>query len=198
MILEKTFFPSSRKQLLVETITLLKNPAGETRIKLGLAMPFDDGKLVGMPSWVGTAYDSIGKEDSFETTTKFNVELSEMKLFVFTGADSEKPAQTLSNVILKTFSISRGSEAEDAEELSDVSLHFTAYVPATLEAWGWLFRHYRQSIFVRFETTQMDLPLAEKPADPQMTIPTYEEERKAACAKEQDAEFAGKKKLVTQ
>jgi hypothetical protein len=164
--LARCFFPSARKELIIETLTLLQTRAGESRIKLGLVMPLGDGKLVGLPGWIGDSLDIIGREDSLESAVKFDVNLKEMTLTIYSTEDSQKPAQ-----------------------LSDVNLHFVAYVAANTELWGWFYKHFRKSIFTKFETTQADLPLAQP--DTQMKLgDDHETERKEATSKAHDAEFA--------
>lgn len=189
--LARCFFPQTRKELLIETITLLQTRAGENRIKLGLMMPLSDGKLVGMPSWVGDSLDVIGREDSLESAVKFAVDLKEMTLTIYSTEDSQKPAQLAVAPLLNGFSLRRDPQEEEAEELSDINLHFVAYIGATTQLWGWFFVHFRKSIFVKFETTQADLPLEQTP-DTQMKLGDdgYEEARKEATSKAHDKEFA--------
>jgi hypothetical protein len=187
--LARCFFPSARKELIIETLTLLQTRAGESRIKLGLVMPLGDGKLVGLPGWIGDSLDIIGREDSLESAVKFDVNLKEMTLTIYSTEDSQKPAQLAVAPLLNAFSLRRDPQDEDQEELSDVNLHFVAYVAANTELWGWFYKHFRKSIFTKFETTQADLPLAQP--DTQMKLgDDHETERKEATSKAHDAEFA--------
>jgi hypothetical protein len=167
--LARCFFPQTRKELVVETLSLLQTRAGESRIKLGLMMPLSDGRLVGMPGWIGDSLDTIGREDSLESAIKFAVELKEMTLTIYTTEDAQKPAQLAVAPLINSFCLRRDPQ-EDAEEVSDVNLHFFAYVSATTELWGWFYRHFRHSVFVRFETTQADLPLVPVQPDTQMSL----------------------------
>lgn len=188
--LARCFFPQVRKELIIETLSLLQTRAGESRIKLGLMMPLSDGKLVGMPSWVGDSLDIIGREDSLESAVKFDVNLKEMTLTIYSTEDSQKAAQLAVAPLLNAFTLRRDPQDDEDEELSDINLHFVAYVSATTELWGWFYRHFRKSIFTKFETTQADLPLEPAP-DTQMKLGDYEAERKEATSKAHDAEFAG-------
>jgi hypothetical protein len=168
--LGKTFFPGTRKQLTVKNLSLLRTRGGETRIQLGLTMPLSDGKLVGLPSWVGDAYDDLAVADSQQASTKFVSEMDAMTLYIFSSTDSDAPAQTVFNVLLNTFSLRREAQDAEAEEASGVNLVFVAYVPFSQEALGWLARHFHETIFVRFDTTQA--ALFEKPvSDAQMELP---------------------------
>jgi hypothetical protein len=180
--LAKCFFPSVRKELIIEAVSLLQNRAGEQRIKVGLVMPLSDGKLVGMPSWVGDGFDHIGKEDTLETAIKYALDLKEMSMFIHSTEDTPKPTHTIFNVMLTAFSLRRDPQDESEEELPDVALHFAAYVPDSTPFWAWLQKHFRKSIFVRFETTQQELPLSQPAPDNQMKLGSddYEAQRKEA------------------
>lgn len=171
--LARCFFPSTRKELVVSAVSLLQNRAGEQRIKIGLMMPLNDGRLVGLPTWIGEGYDHIGKEDTLETAIKYALDLKEMSLYAYTTPESDKPAQTVFNVTLTQFSLRRDPQDEEADDLADVALHFSAYVPDNTQFWSWVRTHFRKSIFVRFETTQAELPLGQVPAQsqPQMSLP---------------------------
>jgi hypothetical protein len=189
--LARCFFPQTRKEIIIETLTLLQTKAGENRIKLGLMMPLSDGKLVGMPGWIWDSLDIIGREDSLESAVKFDVNLKEMTLTIYTSEDSQKPAQLAVAPLPNAFQLCREPQ-EGKEEISDVNLHFVAYIGATTTLWSWFYTHFRKSIFTKFETTQADLPL-EKP-DTQMKLGDdgYEDARKDATSKVHDPEFAGK------
>lgn len=207
----KLFFPGARKEVRVQGITLLQSSEGEKRIKLDLLMPLDDGKQVGMPGWIGDAYDHIAKAETVEKYTKFDVELEAMSLYCHSTEDADKPMQTLFNGLLNSFSISRGKQDDDDEDLGGIGLKFTARIPSNPKLWSWLYPYHRNSIFVRFETTQADLELEHKPAeDKQLTLEQsaknvqkhfgskagdeYDEERREANSKAHDAEFAGSRR----
>ena len=191
--LARCFFPGTRKHLIVYGIQLLQSSEGEKRIKLDLIMPFSDGSLVGMPSWIGEAYDHMGKADTVERFTKFDVELEAMSLFVHVTEDADKPAQTMYNVLLSGFTMTREEQDEDEEELTDVCLKFVAKVPANPKLWGWLYPYHRCSMFVRFETTQPELTDQPKPESAQMPLvgDQFDGARRQANSKKHDKEFAG-------
>lgn len=191
--LAKTFWPGSRKELVVTAVQLLQNTAGEQRIKMAYMLPLGDGRLVGMPSWVGEGYDLIGKEGTRVKSIKYELDLKEMTMYIHTTEDIEKPAHTIFNVMLTGFVMSR--KPEKGDELSDVNLHFEAYMPDDRAFWSWIKLHFRASIFTRFDTTQQELPLEQAPAieEKQMKLSKddgYEKERKQATSKSQDAQFA--------
>jgi hypothetical protein len=190
--LARCFFPQTRKEIIIETLALLQTRAGENRIKLGLMMPLSDGKLVGMPSWIGDSLDIIGREDSLESAVKFDVNLKEMTLTIFGTEDSQKPAQLAVAPLLNAFQLRRDPQEDEDEELSDVNLHFVAYIGATTVLWSWFYTHFRKSIFTKFETTQADLPLEQPDTQMKLGDDGYEAARKDATGKERDVEFAGK------
>jgi hypothetical protein len=188
--LAKSFFPSARKDLLISKIELLQTKAGENRIKLNLTMPLGDGKQVGMPTWVGDSFDVIGKQGSLLTSDKWGHDIKEMTFTIFPTDDAPKAAQLAVCPLMNLFSMSRES---DGDQLGEICLHFVAYLQDNTELWAWCRRNYRKSIYVRFETTQAELPLTQTP-DTQMKLGDegYDAARKNATSKEHDAEFAGK------
>jgi len=166
----KTFFPNSRKEITVENIGLLNHTSGP-RIKLAVSMALDDGKQVGMPSWVGDAYDDLARLDSLASAVKFaDFELSEMTIYAHTGAETVKPAQTFISPAMTSFSVQRGEIPKKEGALHSVTLEFIAYINGSLEAWSWLYRHFRPATFyMLFLNTQQDLDEPKSP-DPQMTL----------------------------
>jgi hypothetical protein len=168
--LAKTWFPGVRKELLIFGIQLLQTKAGENRIKLAMTMPLSDGKLVAMPSWLGDSYDVIGKADSLLMSDKWGHEIKEMTWTVFSTEDSQKSSQLAVCPLMNSFQLKRGAQDEDADELSDVCLHFVAYLNDNSALWSWCRVHYRKSIFVKFETTQQELFDQPKQEDTQMKL----------------------------
>lgn len=187
--LAKTFFPETRKELLVQNILLL-DFKDTKRIKLGVSMPLADRKVVGMPTWIGDSFDVMAREGSLLTTDKFGHDIKEMTLTIFPTDDSPKPVQLATAPLLTAFSLRRGSDEDDGE-LGEPTLHFTIYISATIKLWNWLYGVHRQSIYVRFETTQAELPLNQVD-DKQMKLgeEDHEAARKQATSKSQDAQFA--------
>lgn len=187
----KLFFPQTRRELLVQDISLLETSGGEKRIRLELIMPFGDNKLVGMPSYIGDEYDHLVKEDSVASYSKLNLEFEAMSYFVFTTEDHDKAAQTLYNVHMTSFTMNHEKKKKD--ELADIYMKFVALVPSNPKLWSWLYPYHRNSIFVRFEPTQTEME-PEKPAeaDKQLKLGDdgYEKERRRATSKSQDAQFA--------
>jgi len=191
--LAKGFFPGSRKEVIIQTITLLETKVGEKRIKLGVVMPLGDGKLVGMPSWLGDSYDVIAKEDSLLTTDKWGHTIKEMTLNVFRADDAPKVAQLIAAPLMAAFQLKRDPQGDEEEEVSEVNLHFVIYITASHKLWSWLYEVRGTSVYIRFETTQKDLPLGEVD-DKQMSLggteDEFERDRREATSKKRDPEFS--------
>jgi hypothetical protein len=189
--LEKTFFPGVRKQLRVETISLLTDRADINRIKVPFSMPLNDGKLTGIPAWLAEGYEHMAKEESQESSIKFAVQLSEMSLYLHTTEDIQHAAQTLFSVSLKDFKLEREETDEEDEELPELALAFVAIIPGNRKVWDWLYPYNKKNVYVRFDTTQPDLADKPKP-DTQMRLGDdgYDAARKDATSKAHDADFA--------
>lgn len=168
--LAKTWFPGTRKEIFIESVKLLETKAGEKRIQVAMQMPLSDGKLVGIPSWVGDSLDIIGKEDSLESAVKFGAELKEMTLSIYAVEDSQKPTQLAVAPLLNAFQLRRDAQDEEDEEVSEVNLHFVAYITANTELWRYFYGVHRKSIFVKFETTQQEMFDQQPQPDKQMTL----------------------------
>jgi hypothetical protein len=193
--LAKLFFPNTRKEILVQGISLLQSAEGEKRVRLELVMPFGDGKVIGMPSYIGDVYDHIAKAETVERFSKLDLDFEAMSLFIYSTEDHDKTAQILYNAHMTGFTMTREKQKEGAEELSEVFLKFVVLAPSNPKLWSWLYPYHRGTMFVRFEPTQSDVDdiQAAKP-DTQMKLGDdgYEAARKDETSKERDAEFAGK------
>lgn len=167
----KTFFPNTRKEITVENISLQRDKSDVLKIKIAVSMSLDDGKQVGMPSWVGDHYDRLAQAECMAGSVKYpEMALEEMTVYCHTGDETKKPAQTFICPTINGFSMVRGDAPKREGGLPPVWLEFSVYINASLEAWGWLFRHFRPNTFyMLFLNTQQDLnePIS---ADPQMKL----------------------------
>lgn len=193
--LAKTFFPSCRKLLIPKQISLLQTRGtetrkGETRIKINFAMPLDDGKQVGMPSWVGDEYDTMAREGSMLTYKKWGHEITEMTTTFYTADDSPKPSLVAPCPLFQAFTMQRSGAKDD--DLPGINLHFEVYMNDSTEAWSWFRRNYRQATYGLFQTTQMELPVTSSAPDTQMKLgdDNYEAARKDATSKAHDRELS--------
>lgn len=191
--LSKTFFPSTRKELIATSITLLETKGNEKRLKLSIIMPLEDEKLVGMPRWVGDSYDVICKDDSLLTEDSWGHKIKEMIMNTYTTDDGERPKHIMNCPIMTSFKLRREKRSEDEDLMPEIFLSFYAYVVASQPLWTWFYEKRGQSIYVRFETTQKELPLGEVD-DKQMKLgenkDAFEDERQEATSPEHDDEFA--------
>jgi hypothetical protein len=192
-ILGKTFFPGSRKEVKLQGLQLLRDSEGNPRIKIDALMPFSDGKLTGMPSWVGEAFDHLGREDTLERSTKFEAQMEGMTLSIYELPESAEPSKTAAACMLRNFSMTREKEDEEDEELGEVALKFVLYIPGDKRLWTWLYDFHRRRFWIRFENTQEELPEA-KPSTDQLPLvgDQFDGERRQDLSPAKDAEFAAK------
>lgn len=199
MNLGRLFFPNTRKEIIIENVSLQKDRAGNPSIKTAITMPLDDGKLVGMPNFFGEHYLELQKAMCLAGSVKYpNLQLEEMTVYAHTGPETTKPAQTFICPVINGFQMVRGDlpKANGEEALAPVWLEFVMYINGSLEHWSWIFRHFRPaSIYGLFLSTQSDIE-DPKPADPQMTLAVaktkeeIEAERREALKPEHDPEWA--------
>lgn len=187
--LAKTFFPETRKEIITQAVTLLETKAGEKRMKLLMVMPLEDDKLVGMPTWIGDSYDVICKDGSLLSADKWSHAIKDMTLNTFATDDGERVKHLISAPLLNNFTLQRGKRGEEDDSMPEIYLQFVAYVVASQPLWTWFYEKRGQSIYIRFETTQKELPLAE---DKQLKLGDdgYEDARREATSKAHDPEFA--------
>ncbi|MGH9522217.1 MAG: hypothetical protein ACRD3E_06770, partial [Terriglobales bacterium] len=60
------FFPGSKRKLTLDGWTPLMNGQDEKRVRLDYAMPLTGETFVGMPAFIGSAFESMNKENSVE------------------------------------------------------------------------------------------------------------------------------------
>lgn len=200
----KTFFPSTRKEVRLENISLDRDRSEVTKIKLHCTMDLSDGRQVGMPSWVGDDYDRLAKLECVADTIGYrDMELAEMTVYCHATAESAKASQTLICPAIKRFCMVRGDAPKKEGGLPPVGLEFAIYANFTTESWGWLARHFRPSTFyMLFLCTQSDMN-EPKSNDPQLSLvpndpslatyvdpEDYDAQRVEATSPVHDAEFA--------
>lgn len=191
-ILGKTFFPGSRKEIKLNKIEGLRDKEGNPRIKVELIMSLADGKQVGMPSWIGEAYDHLGKQDTLETSTTFDAQMEGMSLYIHELPESKDPAKTAFSCMFANFRMTREGDDEKTDELGDVALKFVAYIPGDKRLWTWLYDYNKAKLWIRFECTQAELiPDAAPKQETQLPLggDDFEAQRQEATSKAHDAEF---------
>lgn len=190
-ILGKTFFPRTMKEVKVNKIEALRDKEGNPRIKVEVLMPLSDGKQVGMPTWVGDAYDHLGKEDTLETSTNFDVQMESMSLYIHELPEAKEPSKTAFSCTLKSFRMTREQEDEDDEELGEVALKYVVYIPGDKRLWSWLWDYSKMKLWIRHECTQADVIPEAAPKETQLPLggDQFDEERREATSKAHDAEF---------
>lgn len=165
----ETFFPNTRKEITVENVSLQNDKSKVLKIKTIISMSLDDGKQVGMPTWVGDHYAQLAKEGCMAGSVKYpEMAMDEMTVYCHTGEQTTRPAQTFICPVINGFSMVRGDAPKREGGMPPVWLEFTCYVNFSTEAWSWLARHFRPSKFyMLFLATQRNID-EPKPADPQL------------------------------
>ncbi len=152
-----SFFPRTRKELFLTSITALANSAGEKRLKLGITMPMMDGKLVGMPEWLSEPFIRVQKSDLGVESVKSIVELDGMTLRMFSTDQSEEPILELPGALLKSFIVRRVSNGNSSGEVSDAELAFQIYTTWNRKVWNFGWTHFHSTCFCNFISTQASL-----------------------------------------
>lgn len=157
----KTFFPGTRKEIRIESVQLHSDKSDVQKIKLVLSMPLDDGKQVGMPSWIHDDYARLATVGCEAGSVKYpDMALKEMTLDCFEDFGADNHSKRLLSPNMNSFSMQRGDKI-DKESPTPVWLEFTAYVDFSTSIWAWLPQVFRPgSVWMRFECTQQEIPAA--------------------------------------
>ncbi len=163
MSLETTFFSgNARREIFVADYRPLGIGGGAQLKKLLLRMPIgQEQSLLGVPDWIGAAFDSVAKDANHQGRINLEPELKGMTLEVFATSEGEHCALLLTRCTLKGFHMVRVGKQEKARFF----LIFTVYTPNSLELHSWLNEHYGMSSFVKFYVDQSSLLDDEADAD---------------------------------
>jgi len=154
-----TFFPGSSRRVVLGSPTL---QTSNRRICLPVTMPLSDGSVVGMPDWLGIAFEQVSKhcktfipeiEQLVDLTLAFDNDKPKGELF-------EAPSAKVPAAEIRKFVVLRAGEPEDPE----VELHFKAYIPFTRDFWGWIGEMAGHEVFMGFPRS-----LGAKAAPPEQT-----------------------------
>lgn len=192
---EELFFPRQRKKMMVRSGGTGPLKEGTTRmIRLGLRMNLDDGKLTGMPSYIGDVYNALAKADSLMNSPNIEIELSGIKVQFFTTENTADASIEVDGCNLTKFRLFRASAKRDGEAppiYLDFSLRTNGWVPAL---WTWLGDNYGAEFWMGFNSSQMSLVfIGQAPEEEEEETPAADlaqtPERKAAKGPESDALF---------
>jgi hypothetical protein len=155
----ETFFPNQRKRMLLKAAGTgpLMGSDKQRRIKLALKMALDDGKLVGMPSYIADGYNALAKEDSVLDGPKVLIELDGMNCAFFTTDKTKDSSIKIEGCMLHSFHVEREKPKKDGEA-PPIFLYFTlktnGWIP---KLWTWLADNLNAEFWMQFESTSMSL-----------------------------------------
>lgn len=191
---EILFFPKTvSREIRIRTYTGLvsRPPEQAKRLKLSLSMPLSGRSLVGMPEWLGNAYEFVSKtHDTVNVSIEFaaaNLELSSDDLF-------SKPAKAPKTKLSK-FSIVTVGDKENP----DVEAQFVAHVQFSRDFHKWCGEYVGDLVWSRFDLIGggevSESKSAKDDDDEKADEPTEEESRlfggnKGELSPEKGAEYA--------
>jgi hypothetical protein len=150
-----TFFTGYRRETFIEDARILKNSAGEKRLKLSMRLPLTGDSLVAMPTWVGEPFNDISKPEYAVKSIASSMELDPMILRVFHLSDSDQAVISFDGVRMCSFKIERQTDSK--QEHPDVVLRFNAYLPRTGKFLQFADQNFDCSLFIRYEAAQPSL-----------------------------------------
>lgn len=128
-----TFFPGASRRIILGSPT---KQASNGRICMSITMPLTGEAVVGMPDWLGIAFDQVSKHF---TSLKPEIEqISDLVVCFDNSKPNGKlfadPSAKIPSAELKGFEVLRAGEADEP----DVELHFKLYAPFQREFWRWV------------------------------------------------------------
>lgn len=156
-----TFFPGTNRRVVLGSPT---KQASNGRIVIGIRMPLSGESLIGMPDWVGEAYEAVSKflaeaspevQQVADLTLAFANDRPSGELFAH-------PSVKVPGAELKNFTVVRAGEAEDP----DVELTFKAFTPFTRDFWTWVGEMAGKEVYMHFPSSMVK-PVAVKATDQQ-------------------------------
>jgi len=183
---ESLFFPKTvHREVIIKSFGVLigKAPEKAKRIKLQLAMPLSGKSSVGMPGWLGDAYEFVAKtNDLVNLKSDFyaNLQFSADDLF-------PNPVKAPKSKLRKLAVVSVGSSDDQS-----VELQFSAYLPFATELLAWLGQFAGDSVWANFDLmNEMPDPSEEEEIDDE-----EEDDDETPATEEAAALFAKDKELV--
>jgi hypothetical protein len=207
---KETFFPGTRRKILLEKIQPLANAEGYRRIKLNLVMPLSDGKVIGIPEWLEQPIKLVMKADAGQEKTVSVVELDGVNIHAFATDTSETADIDLTATVLCNFVVRRATKDTPSGNLAEAELAMVAYCAWDQRIWDWGFVTYDRSFFATFGSTQARISFGkpakeakEEEVEASIEFPvdaanleqqpgeSYEDARKRATRAEFDDAFGG-------
>lgn len=174
------FFPGSKRKIVLEGWTPLMNAQDEKRVRFDFDMPLTGETFTGMPAFVGSAFESMNKEDSVEKNSTLEIELEGITIEAFATETSARRHNLLTATTLRKFYLERDGEGM-------VHLHFSTTVRRDEELVSWAHKYEGATMWLRFEATQPSLTAPAKD-EKQMKLGEAKQDTPADDAPKQSAE----------
>lgn len=155
----KDFFEGRRRQCELQDFHVLKNTAGEKRMKLSIRMPLSQMPMEGIPDAFVEQFILMEREKSALNFAKIFVILEGAAFTVFSTDTTPTGVLTVNAATLQDFKLI----GEGSEEKRKVSLEFIAYLPATVKLKDWSYDHLHSDFFAEVVPAQTELNLDQAP-----------------------------------
>ena len=148
---QETFFPGTARRVLLGSPTLQTT---NRRICIPISMPLTGESFVGMPDWVGNAYEQVAKffshvdpqmQQICDITLHFSNDAPKGEMFA-------KPSAKVPAAELRKFEVLRAGETENPDG-PDVEMHFKAYAPFTRDFWAWIGEMAGEEVYMAFPSS---------------------------------------------
>ena len=168
---QESFFTGSGRLIMLGSTT---KQASNGRICLPITMPLTGQSVVGMPDWLGNAFEQVSK---YAKTFKPEIEQIADIVVCFNNAKPadklfDDPSARVPSAELKGFIVARAEDPDDPT----VQLTFKLYAPFSRDFWAWLGEMTGHEVWMGFpkslggrvtapkaEQENLDLPPAQVP-----------------------------------
>jgi len=149
----KEFFEGRRRQCELQVINVLKNKAGERRIKMSVIMPLSGQPVTGMPDIFTEPYMLMQKEKSTLNFSKIDVAVNEAAFNIFSTDTIKSAAVSTNGTLLQGFRMI----GEGSDDKRTVSLEFIVYTGYTMALRDWGCDHIHSEFWAEVAPSQMEL-----------------------------------------
>lgn len=154
-----SFFEGRRRECVLTSWEVLKNKAGEKRIKVMVSMPLSRKPVLGMPESFSEQYMLMEKEESKLSLSKIDVLIESAKFEIFSTDAIASSAVDCDAAMLQDFRM----VAEGGKENRKVSLEFVSYLPGSVHLRDWCWDHIHATFYCEIVPQQGTLPMAAAP-----------------------------------
>lgn len=188
LIKETSFFGGNRRKTELGSWQVLQSRAGEKHMRFAFEMVLSGENLVGMPDWIGDAFEAMEGDGSALRRAALDRILEGMTMEIFPTDKHKRPTLSLTGATIKNLFLVRDGEEDKAE----VVQHMTVYAPANVQARDWAWDTLRGTFWASFEYSQTEMDFgasADKDADGE-----EDEDNKNTMDASRDEEFHGARK----